>query len=158
MLNKFNLKTLTRRGDTIVEVMVVLAVLGLAIGISYATANRSLLDTRQSQENSEAAELVQTQLEELRLMTKDTVYNIFQSGPYCINPDPSVAVPNPPYKIDTGSNCSYGSYPTTVAICYDDTACNASATTSTFTVTATWPDVAGQGYDTATLTYRLYKL
>ncbi len=59
-------RSLTQRGDTIVEVMVVLAVLGLAMGISYATANRSLKNTRQAQENSEATALVKAQIEQLR--------------------------------------------------------------------------------------------
>ncbi len=36
-------QALRQRGDTIVEVMIVLAVLGLAIGIAYSTASRSLL-------------------------------------------------------------------------------------------------------------------
>ena len=41
-----------QRGDTIIEVLIVLAVLGLAIGITYATANRSILNARQAQESS----------------------------------------------------------------------------------------------------------
>jgi prepilin-type N-terminal cleavage/methylation domain-containing protein len=56
-------KSLNNRGDTIVEVMVVLAILGLALGISYATANRSLLNARQAEENAQATHYVQSQIE-----------------------------------------------------------------------------------------------
>lgn len=53
-------------GDTIVEVMIVLAVLGSAISLSYATANRSLRNARQAQDNSYATQLAQAQIEHLR--------------------------------------------------------------------------------------------
>src|ERR1700683_2675070 len=63
------------RGDTIVEVMVVLAVLGLAIGISYSTANRSLLDTDQAEENSQATEYAQGEVEDIRYLAPNSASN-----------------------------------------------------------------------------------
>lgn len=131
------------RGDTIVEVMIVLAVLGLAIGISYATANRSLLNARQAQENSEATQLVQSQIEGLRTMTQDPANNIFQGGPYCL----SQAAP---YVILTGNGCNFGSIGYHIDITYTD------SPTDTFTVKTTWPNVLGEGNDTVTMTYRLH--
>jgi prepilin-type N-terminal cleavage/methylation domain-containing protein len=135
-----------QRGDTIVEVMVVLAVLGLAIGISYSTANRSLLNTRQAQESSQATELVQSQVEALRTLTQvGNPQNIFQPGPYCLSPTP--------YTIQTGNACSQPSLPSpsNVSITY------VAVPTDTFTVVATWPDALGQGNDTVTLVYRLHQ-
>ena len=135
-----------QRGDTIVEVMVVLAVLGLAIGISYSTANRSLLNTRQAQESSQATELVQSQVEALRTLTQvGNPQNIFQPGPYCLSPAP--------YTILTGNACSQPSLPapSSLAITY------VTVPTDTFTVVATWPDALGQGNDTVTLVYRLHQ-
>jgi prepilin-type N-terminal cleavage/methylation domain-containing protein len=139
MLKRFT--NLRERGDTIIEVMIVLAVLGLALGIAYATANRSLLNARQAQENSQATALVQSQVEALRALSKDTTQNIYQVGPYCISQ-------STPYTIVTGSSCQMGSVPYTLAITY---------TNPTFTVTATWDDVQGQGKDTVSLSYRVYK-
>jgi prepilin-type N-terminal cleavage/methylation domain-containing protein len=55
-----------QRGDTIVEVMIVLAVLGLAFAISYATANRGVLQARNAEEHSEALGILDGQVEELR--------------------------------------------------------------------------------------------
>ena len=95
---------LGKRGDTIVEVLVVLAVLGLAIGTSFAIANHSLKDARDAQEHSEAVELVQQQIEDLRLVSSNSaIYT--QPGNFCItNPStPTFAVPNP--SLGTGDPC-----------------------------------------------------
>lgn len=64
MKKLFNLSD--SRGDTIVEVMIVLAVLGLAFAISYATANRGVLQARNAEEHSEALGILDGQVEELR--------------------------------------------------------------------------------------------
>ena len=149
MLNQF--------GDTIIEVMIVLAVLGLAIGISYSTASRSLLNARQAQENSHAAELVQSQVEELRTMTgnisTDPNY-IYRAGGFCIfngnTVSPLGGTDPTDYSIfPIGSPCVMdGLYH--IAISYD-------GTTDNFQVQAAWDDVLGQGQDTVTLIYRLHK-
>lgn len=141
-------------GDTIVEVMIVLAVLGLALGVSYATANRSLLNTRQAQENSQAAELVQAQIEALRSLSCST------GDPSC-KPDTTLFTATP-YCIDTGTNPYKAVSPSSAActknglynlsVAYANNATNP----DTFTVTAQWPDVLGQGTDTVTTVYRIH--
>ena len=89
-------------GDTIVEVMIVLAVLGLALSISYATANHSLLNARQAQENAQATEYGQAQIEDLRALTTTTNPNIFaQSGPFRITNNPATGLQ---IITDTGPN------------------------------------------------------
>jgi len=155
---------LTSRGDTIVEVMVVLAVLGMAIGISYATANRSLENTRQAQENSQATEYVQSQVEALRYLAPSSSTNpsdnVRQLSAYCIH-DPTSATPITLAASPTG--CSFGSLPYTVVIysCDDITTApcdspNITSGSDTFVVQATWPDVLGQGTDTVTMAYRVH--
>lgn len=136
-----------RRGDTIVEVMIVLAVLGLAISISYATANRSLLNARQAQETSQAAELIQSQVESLRTM-RQVGSPIYQTNPpYClINGFHSWPTPTTP-----DSHC------TNIDSLYTISIIGAAPPGGTFTIQASWADVEGQGTDTATLTYRLYQ-
>lgn len=141
------LKRLTRlasSGDTIIEVMIVLAVLGLAIGLAYSTAHRSLLDARQAQENSEATQMVQSQIEALRTMTQSAApNNIFQGGPYCLSQ-------TAPYTIITGNSCTFGAIGYHIDITYT------ASPTDTFTVKATWPDIFGEGNDTVTMNYRLH--
>jgi type II secretory pathway pseudopilin PulG len=53
-------------GDTIVEVLIVLAVLSLAFSLSYATANRGLSQSRNAAEHSEALGILNTQVELVR--------------------------------------------------------------------------------------------
>lgn len=153
-------------GDTIVEVMIVLAVLGLAIGISFSTANRSLLDARQAQENAQATERLQAQIENLRTMAAN-------------QPTLPNGSPNPDYIFQPAGQhfCTYnnasgyhvqqitaGPPP---AACHTDNlydvnivyvAAGPSIIGGTFSLVGTWPDVQGQGNDTVTLSYRYYPL
>ncbi len=154
-------------GDTIIEVMIVLAVLGLAIGISYATANRSLLNARQAQENSVAAGLVETQVENLRLLAgnstpanTDPNKNIFlPTVPYCViaPQDPLNTTPIHTNQVDCDSppipyrvlvyNCNVPSM---------GGPCAGVSGPDSFAVRATWPDVLGQGTDSVTTDYRIH--
>lgn len=61
----------SERGDTIIEVMVSLAVLALAFSISFATANKSLLAARNAQEHSEALQYLASQVELARIKATD---------------------------------------------------------------------------------------
>lgn len=138
-----------QRGDTIVEVLIVLAVLGLAIGISYATANRSLQNARQAQESSKATELLRSQLESVRVLaaagSTDPLKNVFIAGPFCIDSlnevKPSRVGPNP------NPACIFNEL-YNIEITQDH---------NTFTLVTRWDDVAGQGKDKAQLIYRWYK-
>src|SRR5438876_1235180 len=56
----------SQRGDTIVEVLIVVAVIGQLLAISFVTVNRSVSYVRQSEESSSAAGYVQSQVEALR--------------------------------------------------------------------------------------------
>lgn len=131
-------------GDTIVEVMVVLAVLGFAIGISYATANRSLLNARQAQENSQAAALVQSQVEALRAMAANDSTEpdyIYSPGTFCVGANG--------HKATAATDCNLGEasrYSVTITLSGGDT----------FSIKAVWDDVLGQGQDSVTLLYRVH--
>ncbi|HVX56618.1 MAG TPA: prepilin-type N-terminal cleavage/methylation domain-containing protein [Candidatus Saccharimonadales bacterium] len=150
---------LRNRGDTIVEVMIVLAVLGLAISISYATADRSLLNARQAQENSIATELAQSQVEGLSSLgcasadpTCDPTnpvnpsYQLFhQANPFCLNSSNSiVSYPNP---TTVPAACKIDSL-YEIKITYHQSATQP----STFEVLITWPDVL-EGTDTVRQDY-----
>lgn len=144
-------KRLNSVGDTIVEVMIVLAVLGLSVGIAYATANRSLLNARQAQESSEGSSLAQHQIELLRawadIPSSNTSQYIYQTDPFCIKGNAIVnIVTSPPNTCSSipGYNARYN-----VSITRD-------AATDTFTVRVTWDDILGQGTDSATLIYRVH--
>ncbi len=55
--------------------MIVLAVLGFALSISYASASRSLYDAQQAEQNSYATTLAQKQIEEIRATTIQSYTN-----------------------------------------------------------------------------------
>ena len=143
------LRRLNQRGDTIVEVLIVLAVVGLALGLSYSTANRSLLGTRSAEENSQATALLQGQLEDLRSLANSTapstIFN--QGGAFCINSADNIV---------TGGSCQNLTtlYKGKIQITYQNNASNP----DTFTLVATWPDAQGQGNDTVTLVARIHKM
>lgn len=150
-----------QRGDTIVEVMIVLAVLGLAIGISYATANRSLQNTRQAQENSQASELLQSQVEQLRVSTDTSIYTNPSTTTFCMIGGTVTPIDGThPCKFNqTGSACTAADpfcYSVVISRC--DTASDPCSAPGTFTATATWPDVTGSGNDTVTTDYRMPQL
>ncbi len=67
------LRRLSESGDTIVEVLLAIAVVSAVLGGAFVSANRSLNGTRVSQERSEATKLVQGQAELLSAATKDPV-------------------------------------------------------------------------------------
>lgn len=158
-------KKLTAAGDTIVEVIIVLAVLGLALGISYATANRSLIGVRQAQENSQATALLQAQVEKLRALACTTGIgncsnasgaNIYQPGgiKFCVTGTSGN------YLVIQSSNAAYAADCQNQDSLYDIAIVYVPNSNvpqgGSFTLTATWPDIAGQGTDTVTLSYRLY--
>ena len=62
----FNKHKKSQAGDTIVEVLIALTILGLALSIAYATASRSLTAIRLANETSNATALAKSQVEQIR--------------------------------------------------------------------------------------------
>ena len=154
-----------QRGDTIVEVMIVLAVLGLAIGISYATANRSLLNTRQAQENSMATAAAQSQVEQIISIgctSGSPACDIHNSGspgynllhppgtPFCIYNKQVIATNSGPNTVNP--NCQVSSLPGSKI---EISCLNGCAAPRVFETKISWDDVLGQGTDTVTQDYTL---
>ncbi len=151
---------LNRAGDTIVEVMVVLAILGMAIGISYATATSSLLANRSAQENSEATLLVQSQIEQLRnFVSIDSGFFNNQSGTvsFCFDTTGSFIPINDPIdysKYPAGCGLVNGIYNVSITRLAVDPA--SGAIINKFTGKVVWDNVQGRGQDSTTLVYRLH--
>jgi prepilin-type N-terminal cleavage/methylation domain-containing protein len=58
-----------QRGDTIVEVLISMAVISLILAAGYAITNRNVATTQDSQERSQAQQLVKQQAEQLRVLS-----------------------------------------------------------------------------------------
>jgi type II secretory pathway pseudopilin PulG len=170
-LGSAKMKIFNERGDTIVEVMVVLAILSFAVIISYSTANRSLRDAQQSEQNSTATELAQSQVEQIRSMVLSSnnsntgaISNLtseenYNQEPFCMN-----------NGTQTPGACTYTAIEaggTGVSYSVSDTLYQPPPQASfqsgfpdiylnEFQVQVTWPDALGEGTDTVTLSYRAY--
>ncbi|HVS79133.1 MAG TPA: hypothetical protein VHD84_02500 [Candidatus Saccharimonadales bacterium] len=78
-------------GDTIVEVLIAIAIAAFAIGISYATAHRSLLQAVTAQERNQALNILENQLSDLKLRYQKTNPDTFTSkfsytvNHFCLN-------------------------------------------------------------------------
>ncbi|HET7060453.1 MAG TPA: prepilin-type N-terminal cleavage/methylation domain-containing protein [Candidatus Saccharimonadales bacterium] len=150
-------------GDTIVEVMIVLAVLGLAIGISYATANRSLLNARQAQENSQASAAAQSQVEQLVSIgctSKNptcATNNLLDNYLAAHSPTSSFCIVAGQPKDSTDSACpAQAALPGASVAIKCIASCTAPVSPArTFEVTVSWDDVLGQGRDTVTQDYTI---
>jgi Tfp pilus assembly protein PilV len=75
MLKKPALSQKSARGDTIVEVLIAIAVAGFAIGTSYALANKSLQNAITARERNEALNIIDNQIADLKNRYKGTYFN-----------------------------------------------------------------------------------
>lgn len=149
------LRRLTQRGDTIVEVMVVLAVLGLAIGVAYATVNSSSRANQAAQDNSQAVATLKGQVELLRAYANDPAYAHmfdYNSNPtvtsFCL--DPATAGP---ILVSVGT-CKSGIF--AYSIYYSGNSAINLTNPDLFTLKVTWPDIDG-GQASSTIVYRIHK-
>ena len=133
-------------GDTIVEVLVALAVLSLAFALSYATANKALTNTQNSQEHTLALEYLDAQLEALRYYASQPGNSLPNSSFYL--------VPNP----GNGSvqvNAAPGSEPGN-GFSYSITLIRDTNLSNTYHATITWPGLGNLGTQSEELSYRVY--
>ncbi len=72
--------TLNSAGDTIVEVLIAMAVLGAVLTGGYAIATSSLNGVRVSQERNEALKVAETQAEALRVQTGKITDRVVQAS------------------------------------------------------------------------------
>lgn len=71
-----------KKGDTIVEVLIALAVLSLAFAISYATANSAIINSQNTQEHTLALQYIDSQIEKLRFVATNPQQNIVPSAEF----------------------------------------------------------------------------
>lgn len=148
-------RKLAERGDTIVEVLISIAVISLVLGGAFVTTNRSLQGTRQAQERVNATKLVESQIEQLRAVAASQSAFIFGSGvpaSYCISG--SIALPANPVVASTNSACAVNTSGTPSSV---EPVFHLSITRSanTFTVRNSWNNVHGS-QDNVEMEYKLY--
>lgn len=150
-------RNLGEAGDTIIEVLMALAVLGLAISISYATANSSLTAVRQAEENNKATKYIQSQIETLRAKTAVVGgFDIYDKNTwggattFCFNA--ALAPKNSTSVADCQRD---GLYNLSINYTADNPAVPVRGE-GTFKVTATWQDLRNTDPATVSMSYRVY--
>lgn len=158
------LTQLTNRGDTIVEVLLVVVILGTIIVGTYGIATRSQRANQQTQEHTEALKLAEGQIELLRSYAGA----LPASGKFCLADDSGSTVkrdiagtaPTPNANDDvfsdyatagcqqprSGEDCAAN-----VAFCYNVGVVKSG---DLFTVTVRWPGINNQK-DNVSLLYRM---
>ena len=94
-----------QEGDTIVEVLIAAAIVGLILVVSFTIANSSLREIRMAQERSEAQRFAQAQVEQLDQLVVSTPAFVTAATP----PIPSFCFDSSGAAIDSSSNdCKQG--------------------------------------------------
>ena len=130
--------SLKQRGDTIVEVLMVVAVISGVLGTAYAITNRSVKSNQLSQERGQAVKVAETQIEQLRTFKLTDV----PGGTFCVT--------SGAFESDL-INCKFDNNP-------GDGRYSASVTQPSpgkFVITVTWRG-ATNGSDQVAMNYRMY--
>lgn len=165
------IKPLHQRGDTIVEVLLAVAILGLVIALGYSIASLGLRTTRQAQEHAEALKIAEGQLERLKARALDPAASgdVFsQAGGFCLGADTTISTITPPSPTASvpddfsryPANCQFTleNQPCTSGYCYHAGVRRGSgANANTFTVTVRWDSIGRSQQDEVKLNYRLYQ-
>lgn len=149
------------RGDTIIEVLISIAVIGLALGAGYTLSSRSFRTGVGAVERTEALALAQGQVEFLKdaqlggTMGTTQAYALGLAG---TNPT------NPSFCFDTSSgaknapNLNPSTYPaacTKINGRYDMQITYNTPQANVFNIVASWPAFGGSGQDQLTLYYKV---
>jgi type II secretory pathway pseudopilin PulG len=157
------MKKLNIKGDTIVEVLIALAVLSAVLGGAYLSANRSLSSNRDSQERGEALKLAEGQIEQLKSLAKANPA-LLSTLPavFCIDSANSVQPPTgmaPVPALNSASdtlatpNYNLGCIQKPSGVSYY---MSISGSSNLFTIRSRWNRINGGGNNEVKLTYRLY--
>lgn len=159
MLKKY-FKPLNNTGDTIIEVLIVLGILGFAFTISSATASRGLNKSRNAAEHSQALGIVNSQIELLRqAVSKKT--NVALSMPFCMNgtnPKPFA----PSYGATVPANAADDVLTNYPPECTSNNLYHQSITydagSGYFTLRTRWDSIGNLGSQQELMTYRVHEL
>lgn len=147
-------------GDTIVEVLFAVVVVGLAIALGYGIASRSLRASRQAQERVEALKIVEGQIEQLKNAANGPgAASFFDTDTvYCIKDGQKIASNDygPTEKsLETDILESSGYDPQCINGLYY-TGISFNVSTDTFTVWTRWNSIGNLKKEEVKTAYRMY--
>ena len=144
----------SERGDTLVEVMIAIAIVSLILGGAYVTTNRSLQATRAAQERAIALKLAESQVERLKelIATNPTAVQT-ATNPFCVSYTTGLPVAT------TNAECALSAdgLQTTSEPIFRISIIRTGPTGNDFVLTEQWENVGGGvSKDNLQLRYRLY--
>lgn len=147
-------------GDTIVEVMIAMAVLGLVLLGAYSIANQSLTTIRDAQERTEALKLAEGQIEQLKAKSGSGT-NIFEPVTvYCIGSDGNIKSTSAGCAVTNGIDYNIEIKRVNLPLLKTDppwpTCPDDCSNHYLFTITVKWGSIHG-GNNNVTLKYKLVK-
>jgi prepilin-type N-terminal cleavage/methylation domain-containing protein len=146
--------TLHQRGDTIVEVLIAITIVGLILGGAYVTSHNSLSATQDAQEHANALQLAQGQIELLRSGALSNSQVFTTPVPFCITP--SGTIKTTVLTCTVNSSGAVGSVLAANIYKVQVISRTGSGTGPyTFTTQSTWPGLQNKT-DQVQLVYRLY--
>lgn len=150
---------LNQRGDTIVEVLISIAVVSLILGGAYVTTNKSLKAERGAQERTNATKLVESQIESLKSIAIDDPDALFKNAPtnFCVTPNQQIVA-----AVQTNNTCRFdtsgANNNTTEPAYFISATLSQTSGVNTVTIKNQWAAIeSGSTTDTITMTYRLYQ-
>jgi len=143
-------------GDTIVEVLIAIAVLSLILTAAFITANNSMKATRDAEEHGQAQALVTGQLEKVKQLATANPTGVFVSFPFCIDSTLAVIDLSNPAN---AAKCTLETDGITQAPNGFEPAYHLSVSQNAniFIATATWDSATGHGKANVSMAYRVYK-
>jgi prepilin-type N-terminal cleavage/methylation domain-containing protein len=142
-----------QRGDTLVEVLISIAIVSLVLGGAYVTTNRSLTATRAAQERSNALKLAEGQVEQLKAIiaaTPDQVFGPTAPLTFCVYN--GAIIPNVPANVKCAVD-SKGVQTTAEPVFH----ITVQRTGNDFAVNELWSNAGGKNTDHVDLKYRIYQ-
>lgn len=153
-------KIFYQKGDTIVEVLIAIAVLSLVLGGAYASSRRSLNATIQSQERSTALKIAEEQQEKIKYITTSSGPITYSNeDAFCISDSNTVIAATTPDTIDANAAADFSKYNTVAPNCIKSNGVNyyiavGRSLANVFTVYVRWDNARGSGQDSVVIAYK----
>lgn len=161
-MKKYMSTRASQAGDTIVEVMFALAVLGSVLGSAYVVVNRSIITNRLSQERHEAVKLAESQFEKLQVKAALDPTLLQQNGAFCLDASNTVRnIPHADCRVDATGNPTAND-PTYRISIVRDAFINLPSSPGVqigtrFKISIAWSNARGSGDDALDYFYEVYK-
>ncbi|HEY1835622.1 MAG TPA: type II secretion system protein [Candidatus Saccharimonadales bacterium] len=163
------MRHLAQAGDTIIEVLIAMAIISLVLAGAFLTTRNSQNAVLNSQEHAAGLQLIESQIEQLRsVASADSQSPVFTTSKFCMYQGSQInwTAPNTPaaqcVQDNSGSQPPAGStavtYTLSIKGCISTGHCgNPIANSYLYTIVAQWYGAGASGKAQEQMVYRLYQ-